>query len=801
MSLRLAIRSLLKSPSFTLLLILVLALGIGANTAIFSVVNSVLLRPLEFRESDRIVALTSSWTKSGYRFGIVSGPDFHDWHDQSTAFSASAMYQADEATVLVGKTPELAGYAVVTSEFFAAMGVTPSLGRLLTADDFRKDAAPVVMVSNAFWRRYFGSATPDGTQQIRGAGKILSVAGVLPPGFRFPGETEIWVPTTLFGENPNRSGHNYRVVARLKPGVSLEQAQTQMSSIGARLAQAYPDSNKDEGVAVTRLQDFTVRNIRLVLWVLLGAVGIVLLIACANVANLLLARATVRTREMAIRAALGASRIQLTAQLLLEGLMLALLAGSAGLLLANWGVAALMALAPKGLPRFDEVSIDTGVLWFTLAASLAASFLFGLAPALRVSNIDPVESLRKGAGRGVVGGTTARLRNVFVVAQVALCVVLVISASLVARSLSTLLHADLGFNPESILTVDLNSASNGDADNQRLADGYFREVRTSAATLPGVRAAALTSSVPGDQGNRSSGSYLVEGQTMKDFTVSSPQAGFSIGSTDYFHVLGIRLLRGRDFTDRDDSAAPLATVVNDAFARAAFPGRDAVGRKIMCGMDEISMKWMTIIGVVSDARLDGAAQPSQPEIFMPALQHPSSAYLLLVKTAGDPSAISETVRHLSMSLNPEVAVRVATLESKLADQIASPRFTSLLLGLFAVLALALALVGIYAVVSYAVAQRTSEIGLRMALGAERAQVVRMVLTHALKLAAAGTVLGVGASLATTQALRSLLFGVTPTDPTTFALAPICLAAAAIVSSGLPAWRASRIEPIEALREE
>jgi putative ABC transport system permease protein len=801
MSLRLAIRSLLKSPSFTLLLILVLALGIGANTAIFSVVNSVLLRPLDFREADRIVALTSSWTKSGHRFGLVSGPDFHDWHDQSTTFSAMAMYQADEATVLVGKTPELASYAVVTSDFFAAMGVTPSSGRLLTSDDFRKDAAPAVMVSSAFYHRHFGEGAPDGAQQIRAEGKILTVAGVLPPGFRFPGETEIWAPTSLFGENPNRSGHNYRVVARLKPGVSLDQAQIQMSSIGARLEQAYPDSNKNKSVAVTRLQDFTVRDIRLVLWVLLGAVGIVLLIACANVANLLLARATVRTREMAIRAALGASRTQLTGQLLIESLIVALLAGGAGFLLANWGVAALMALAPKGLPRFDEVSIDTGVLWFTLGVSLAASFLFGLAPALRVSNIDPVESMRQGASRGVVGGPTARLRNLFVMAQVALCVVLVISASLVARSLSTLLHADLGFNPESILTVELNSASNGDADNQRLADGYFREVRTSAAALPGVRAAALTCCVPGDQANRSSGSYLVEGQTTKDFTVSSPQAGFTIGSTDYFQVLGIRLLRGRDFTDRDNGDAPLAAIVNDAFARAAFPGRDAMGRKIYCGMDEVSMKWMTIIGVVANARLDGAAQPSQPEIYMPALQHPYSAYLLLAKTAGDPSALGESVRRLSMSLNPEVAVRVSTLESKLADQIASPRFTSLLLGMFAVLALSLALVGIYAVVSYAVAQRTSEIGLRMALGAERSQVVSMVLTHALKLTAAGAVLGVAASLATTQALRSLLFGVTPTDPVTFALVPICLAAAAVISSGLPAWRASQIEPIEALREE
>jgi putative ABC transport system permease protein len=799
MGIRFALRSLAKNPGFAGLVVVVLALGIGANTAIFSVVNSVLLRPLDFHDPGRIVTLTSAW-KNRSRFGQVSAPDFHDWHDQSTAFSAMAKYAPDEGSVVVGKSPEYASYSMVSGEFFQAMGVQPRLGRLLTAADYRKGAPPVVLVSDAFWRRHFDGETPDGKQTVRAASFVFPIVGVLPAGFRFPGESEMWIPDSVGEDTTSRSGHNYRVIARLRPGVSLEQAQTQMTAIGSRLEQAYPDSNKDKNVAVTRLQDYTVRNVSLTLYVLLGAVGLVLLIACANVANLLLARATARAREVAIRAAIGASRAQIIGQLFVESLVLAMVSGVAGVLLANWGLSALILLAPKGLPRLDEVAIDGSVLTFALGVSILSSILFGLAPALKVSQIDPVDALRRGSTRGVVSGSSARLRQVFVIAEVSLCVVLVISAGLLLRSVSSLTKVDLGFNPQGVLTAELSTGVSGDAETRRVTEGYFQDIWKRVQAVPGVQAASIAGNLPLES-QRSNGSYIVEGQTMKDFSVSSPQAGFSVASPDFVRTLGMRLIRGRSFSGQDTFDHPLTAIISEALARQSFPNQDPVGRKILCGLDEQSAKWMTIVGVVSDAHLDSAAAPAQPEIYMPFLQHPRPEFALMVKTSGDPTALSGTLRKISQELNPDVPVRFSTLESKLAESIASPRFLSLLLSLFAGLALCLALVGVYAVMAYAVAQRSAEVGLRMALGAERSDVLTMVLGQALRLTAIGLGIGLVAAVVASRVLRSLLFDVTPTDPATYAGAILLLAAAGILAGYIPAWRASRIEPLEALRQE
>ncbi len=798
MGIRFALRSLAKDPWFAGLVVLVLGLGIGANTAIFSVVNSVLLRPLDFHEPDRIVTLSTAWADGG-RFGQVSAPDYHDWHDQSSAFSAMAKYSEGEGSVVAGKSPEYTSYALVSREFFATMGVKAKLGRLLTDDDYRKGSPPVVLVSDAFWRRHFAGQTPDGHQTLRVASLVLPVVGVLPAGFRFPGESEIWVPDSIAEDTTSRSGHNYRVIARLKPDVSLEQAQTQMTAIGSRLAQAYPDSNKNTSVAVTRLQDYTVHNIRLTLYVLLGAVGLVLLIACANVANLLLARATARTREMAIRAAIGANRAQIIGQLFIESLMLAVVSGMAGVMLANWGLAALVGLAPKGVARLDEAAIDGSVLMFAIGISVLASLLFGLAPALKVSHIDPIEALRQGGTRGVLSGS-ARLRQVFVVAEVSLCVVLVISAGLLLRSVSSLTKVDLGFNPEGVLTAELSTGAYGDAETRRVTEGYFQEIQKRVQTVPGVQSAALAGRLPLET-THSNGSYIVEGQTMKDFNVGSPQAGFNLASPGFMGTLGMRVIRGRDFSERDTLAGPPVALISEALAKAAFPNQDPLGRKILCGLDEESGKWMTIVGVVSDAHLDSAAVPTRPEMYMPALQHPSGDFSLLVRTSGDPMALSETVRRISRELDPDVPVRFNTLESRLADTIASPRFLSLLLELFAGLAFCLALVGVYAVMAYAVAQRSAEVGLRMALGAESRDVLNMVLSQACKLTAVGLGIGlVGAALAS-RVLRSLLFGVTAADPVTYGSAILLLAVAGILAGYIPAWRASRIDPLEALRQE
>src|SRR5271165_55733 len=800
MGIRFALRSLAKYPGFTALVVLVLALGIGANTAIFSVVNSVLLRPLDFHEPDRIVTLTTAW-KNGGRFGQVSAPDYHDWHDQSTAFSAVAKYNPDETSVVAGKSPDYVSLAIVSGEFFTVMDVKPKLGRLFAAGDYRKGAPPVILVSDAFWRRHFAGQTPDGHQTVRAASLIFPIVGVLPAGFRFPGESEIWVPDSIAEDTTSRGGHNYRVIARLKPGVSVEQAQTQMTAIASRLAQAYPDTNKNTNAAVTRLLDYTVQNMRLTLYVLLGAVGLVLLIACANVANLLLARATARTREVAIRAAIGASRSQIIGQLFVESLMLAVVSGIAGVLLANWSLTALVMLAPKGVPRLDEVAIDGAVLGFAMGASVLASLLFGIAPALKVSQVDPVEALRQGSTRGVVGGSSALLRQVFVVAEVSLCVVLVISAGLLLRSVSSLTKVDLGFNPEGVLAVELSTGVAGDTETRRVTEGYFQEIWKRVRAAPGVQSAALAGRPPLDASYRSDGSYIVEGQTMKDFNNTSPQAGFSLASQGFVGTLGLRVVHGREFSERDIFAAPRTAMISEALAKRSFPGQDPLGRKILCGLDEESMKWMTIVGVVSDAHLDSAAAPAQPEIYMPVLQHPRSDYVLLVKTSGDPMALSETVRRISRELNPDASVRFNTLESKLADTIASPRFLSLLLSLFAGLALCLALVGVYAVMAYAVAQRSAEVGLRMALGAERQDVLNMILGQAFKLTAVGLGIGLVAAALASRVLRSLLFGVTAADPATYASTILLLAAAGMLAGYIPAWRASRIDPLEALRQE
>jgi putative ABC transport system permease protein len=799
MGIGVAIRSLLRTPGFTLLIILVLALGIGANTAIFSVVNGVLLRPLQFHESDRIVTLTSAWKGRG-RFGQVSGPDFQDWHDQSTAFSAMARYQGDETSVLAGNLPEYTSTAVVSNEFFSAMGATASLGRLLTEADHQKGAPAVAVVSDAFWRRHFAGQTPDGRQTVRAVNIVFPIVGVLPPGFRFPGATDLWVPiTSVDPDLGSRSGHNYRVVGRLKPGISLEQAQAQMTTIAARLEQGYPESNKNKSSAVTLLLDYTVRNMRLSLYVLLGAVALVLLIACANVANLLLAKAAARTREVAIRAALGASRGQVIRQLLTESCLLAAAAGGLGLLLANWGVAALVALAPKGLPRLDEASIDPTVLAFTIGLSAIASLLFGLAPAWRVSRTDPADALRQGSARGVVGGFGSRLRQSFVVGEIALCVVLLISAGLLLRSLSSLLNVDLGFQTENVLTAEISPTDAGSGNERQVTESFYRQVKARAAELPQVQAAALTHNFPGQ--SASNGSYIVDGQDMKDFTVNSPQAGFTIASTGYFQALGMRIVAGRDFNDSDTFDGTRVAVLSESLARAAYPNRDPLGHQIMCGYDQYSAKWMTIIGVVKDGHMDGPARPVTAELYMPALQHPNSEFTLLVKTASPPEQQMEPVRRLVHDLNPQAAVRFNTLSGQMSDVIAAPRFTSVLLSSFAGLAFALALIGIYAVMSYIVVQRSAEVGLRMALGAERMSVLRMILSEALGLAVVGSVIGLMGAVAATRLLSSLLFNVKPADPLTYGFAILLLIGAALLASFLPAWRASRVEPLEALRQE
>ena len=795
MDLRFAFRSLRKDPGFTVLAVLVMALGIGANTAVFSVVNAVLLKPLAFRDPGRIVTLTSFWKTSGIH-GTVSAPDFHDWHDQSSSFSAMAYYDDETSAVTVHSMAEYTPVAEVTPEFFDVFAVRPVIGREFSAEERKTGAG--VLIGYDWWQGHFGGRPEVLGQSLRMYEKDLTIIGVMPAGFSFPGKTAIWLAAnSIFPETASRSAHNYQVVARLKPGLEMQRAQAEMTGIGARLEKQYPDSNQNKSVAVTGMRDSMVGNVRLMLYVLLGAVGLVLLIACANVANLLLARGTARTREIAIRAAVGAGRGRIVRQLIVESLLLASLAGAVGLLLALWGSVALVAMAPGNVPRLAETSIDGGVLAFTFGVTVLASLLFGLAPALQASRVDLNEALKQGAARTVTGGGGKRIRGALVVAEIAFSVVLLAGAGLLIKSFQTLESMPLGFRPERVLTMEAQVPAS-DLEGRRRAVEFFRGLIADVAAAPGVEAAAGTRTPPGRV--MSNGGYWID-NLPEQRTIAAPQAVFSVVSPGVFNTLKIPLRSGRDFNAGDTYDAPSTIVINESLARRSFAGTDPLGHTMYCGYDFRSMKPMTIVGVVADVRQFGPATPPWPEIYMPYQQHPRSDFQVLARTAGDPLALSQTLRRMVRERNPNVPVKFTTLEENLAENVAAPRFRTLLLGIFAGLAVLLAMAGIYGVMAYVVGQRSNEIGLRMALGASQASVLRLVLGQGLIYVALGLGLGLAGAAAATRLLASMLFEVKPTDPATYAAVSILLVAVALAASYLPARRAANLDPSRALRQD
>jgi predicted permease len=800
MDLKFALRSLRKNPGFTLLAIVVMALGIGANTAVFSVVNAVLLKPLAYRDPDRIVTLSTLWRKSGGH-GTVSAPDYHDWHDQSTAFAAMAYYADDSTAVSTGASAEYAHIAVVTPEFFRVFGVDPVVGRLFSPEEQKPGGAGAVVVSYAYWQSHFGANANALGQPVRMLDKSFGIAGVLPPSFHFPNGTDIWLPANVvFSETPSRSAQNYLVAGRLKPGVSLEQAQPQMTAIGARLERQYPDSNAGKSVAVTRLRDEMVGNVRLTLYLLLGAVALVLLIGCANVANLLLARATARTREMAIRVAVGASRGRIVRQLLVESAVLALIAGAAGLLLAKWGSDALVALAPGDVPRLAETGIDGWVLAFTLGISVAASLLFGLAPALQISRVDLNETLKQGASRSMGAGKAGRMRGALVVVEVALSVVLLAGAGLLIRSFAALQNTALGFRPEHVLVMQ-SSVPASDLQSARRATRFYKDLLADLAMLPGVSAVGGTRSTPGAA--FSEGTYFID--HLGEISPATPQAVLSVVTPGALAALGIPLKRGRDFNAGDTYDAPFTAIINEALARKSFPGQDPLGRTIYCGLD--SDKFMKIVGVVGDVRQYGPAVEPWPEIVMPYEQHPETATALSIavrssiRANGAGSALWGPIRSMVRARSAEVPVKFTSLQDLLAENTAGPRFRTLLLGLFAAIAVCLAMAGVYGVVAYTVGQRASEIGLRMALGANTGDVLRLILRQGMALTGIGLAVGLAAALAATRLLASMLFEVKAGDPATFIGVAALLGVVSLAASYIPARRAARVDPVSALRQD
>jgi predicted permease len=804
--LRYAARNLFRQPGFAATAILTLALGIGATTAIFSVVNAVVLRPLPYRDPHRIVAVMTFWTNSGTRATNVSAPDFHDWVEQSRSFDSLAYYVGGETSVATEGAADYATVIRTTPGFFRALGVEARLGRLLSVEEERPGGPLAAVITDALWRRQFGAHRSALGATLKFGQRVYTIVGVLPPGLRFPARTDIYYAAWIIPETTSRSAHNHRVVARLRDGVSLEQARAEMNGIAQRLQQTYPNSNANKSVAVVPLQETIVGDTRVTLYVLLGAVSFVLLIACANVANLLLARATARGREMVVRAAVGAGRGRLVRQLLTEGALLAIVAGIGGLLLARWGMAGLVSLAPADLPRLDEVTIDVTALGFALGVSLVSTVIFGLAPALQVSRVQLVEGLRQG-GRGSTRRTRGAgpygppgARSVFVVAEIALAVVLVMSAGLLGRSLVALAEVDLGFDADRLVVLRTAVPVAGREQWPR-ATAFYRDLLPEIRSIPGVVAAGAVTGLP--TAVRSNGGYWLEGGPgPKESGVRSPQAIFTVVTPDYFRAMRIPLTRGRDFSDADRADAPFVAIINEALARASFPNQDPIGRRIQWGLD--TLDFMTIVGVVGDVRTWGPARPAEAEIYAPFEQHPgpATALNLVARTeALDPLTLGNTIARVIRERSPEVPVKVDTMEGTLATATATPRFRTFLLAAFAVVALLLAIAGVYGVMAYTVSQRVPEIGVRVALGAAPRDILRLIIGEGARLTAIGVTLGVALSLAASRLLRGLLFGVTARDPAVLAGVAMLVAVAALAACSIPGRRALRVEPSIALRAE
>ena len=796
---RYGIRTLIRQPGFAATAILTLALGIGATTAIFSVVNAVVLRPMPFDEPDRVVVVTNQNLKTGTRNTTISGPDFFDWRAQSRSFEVLSYFTGSgETSVTVNNVSDYTNVARVAPGYFDVFGATARAGRLFTAEEQQPAASDVVVISEAYWRRQFGSDPRAIGSTITFGNRARTIIGVT--DLRYPARTDIYYPDPAPPEAQSRTGHNYRGVARLARGVSIAQAQAEMTGIASRLEQQYPVSNGDKGIAVVPVQDVVVGDTRQTLFVLLAAVAFVLLIACANVANLLLARAAARGRELVVRAAVGAGRTRLIRQMLTESVVLALLAGAFGVLFARWGVTALLALAPDDLPRLSEVTVDTTALVFALAASLAASVIFGLAPAWHVSRVDLADGLRqggKGSSLGVRGGWA---RKAFVVTEIALAVALVMGAGLLGRSLIALAAVDMGFKSDRLVVLKTVVPVSGVEQYPR-AIATYRSMLDDLRAIPGVVAASGVTSLP--TAVRSNGGYWIQGGPGPEVLgMKSPQALFNVVTPDYFRTLQVPVVQGRDFNDGDRIEAPFVAIINEQLAKDAFPGVDPIGRTIRCGLD--SLEPMTIVGIVKDVRTRGPNRPVQAEIFMPYEQHqgPATSLNIVMRTdAADPLGIGATATKQIRSRNPEVPVRVETMEMTLANASATPRFRTVLLVVFAVVALLLAIAGVYGVMAYTVNQRVPEIGLRVALGASPSDVIRLVLREGALLVVIGLTAGAALSFAGAQFISGLLFGVSARDPLVFAGVSALVAIAALAACLIPGRRALRVDPLLALRAE
>jgi predicted permease len=802
---RYAARILRKNSAFTAVAVLALALGIGANTAIFSVVNGVLLRPLSFPEPDRLLLIFETTTAFGQTSAAY--PNFVDWRRTSRSFTGMAAYRTDDFNFTgAGEPDQLAG-AHVSANLFPMLGVTPLLGRNFLPEEDRHGAACTVMLTYGFWKQRFAADPNVLGKTLTLNGASCAVIGVLPRDLRFQEDARIFVPIEQWNsvELGMRESHpGLRVVGRLKQGVTIAAAQAEMASVSGALARQYPKTNTGAGVKLVPMKDDLVGNIRPTLLLLAGAVGLVLLIACANVANLLLARATARKRELAIRAALGAGRARVVRQLLTEGVVLSLGGAIAGLLLARWGTSLVLAAAPDILPRSGEIGIDPYVLLFTLAVSIVTGVLFGLAPAIRGAQANPQEFLKEGT-RGA-GGGRHRTEGIFVAAEVALALVLVMGAGLMIQSIWRLWKVDPGFNTRNVLTAQtaLSPTVMASPPAMRLA---FRQMLERVAAVPGVRSAAITNGLPLSERDNENSFWLGAGPQPAPDQMTT--AMFYVVTPDYPSVMQIPLDRGRFFTDRDNAASPLVVVIDDVLAKSIFPGQDPIGRRISLA----ALGPVEIVGVVGHVKqwgLDSDDTASiRSQFYFPFMQIPDkfmsevvSGFILALRTGPEPTSLLSAVRaQVAGPAHDQPIYTVRTVEQIVSASLGERRFTMLLLIIFAATALLLAAIGIYGVMSYAVTRRTHELGIRTSLGASRREIIALVMGHGMRLTAIGLAAGVVASLALTRFLAGLLYGVRPADPATLAAVTVLLGTIALVACYIPARRATHVDPMTALRHE
>jgi len=801
--LRYGLRMLRRNPGFTFVAMLTLALGIGANSAIFSVVNAVLLRSLPYHAPDHLV-LVSHYQPIG-EINEATGADFLDWRDQAKSFEQIAAYDFNTADLTGSGEPERLNAGMVSANLFATLGVAPLIGRAFTQAEDTYGGQPVVILSDGLWRRHFGGDPQVIGRSITLGGQSRTVVGIMPGGFRFSEEADLWLPLALnAAQELGRQGNVLLdVLARLKPGVTPEAARADLSLILDRQRRAFPNKySSGVQIRVIGLSESLTGNVRLALMVMFGAVTFVLLIACANVANLLLARSAARQKEMAIRAAVGAGRLRLVRQLLTESLLLSLLGGAAGLLAAKWGVKLLVAMSPGGIARIEETTVDGRVLGFTCMVVLLTGLIAGAFPAMQASKIDVNETLKAQTGARSGQGGVRRALSALMIAELALALILLAGSGLMTKSFLRLMAVPKGFDPDGVLTLTMNPSYSRYSRGGPQRGAYFQESLDRVRRLPGVQSASLASSLPlAGPALRMEG-IQIEGRPRFE-PETAPIVDLNFISPEYFQTMRMPMRDGRPFTSQDGAETPQVVIINETLARRLFPNENPIGHRLLMGKPP-----RTIVGVIGDTCNRSLDREVSPEVFAPFVQNPNFRSNLVVRVASDQnnptslSGLAAAIRNQAQAIDPNEPInQVVPMNELLSNSVAMRRFQMLLLAVFASVAFIIAAVGIYGVISYAVSQRTQEIGIRMALGAQAGDVLRMVIWRGVSLALVGVALGVTAALALTRVMRNLLFNVSATDPTTFVLVALLLVSVALIASYIPARRATKVDPLIALRSE